>query len=112
MQVAIQFSANLPLKIKKKKTWFVASCPVLDVHSQGETEEMARENLKEALSLFFQSCFERGVLDEVLKECGFKAVRASIDKEEKPMVSREDYIQVPGSPFPFSIKALIARLGF
>ncbi|MFO7985113.1 MAG: type II toxin-antitoxin system HicB family antitoxin [Desulfatiglandaceae bacterium] len=95
MQVAIQFSANLPLKITKKESWFVASCPILDVHSQGETEELARENLKEALSLFFQSCFERGVLDDVLKECGFKAATPSIEKEEEQVASREDYIQVP-----------------
>ncbi len=95
MQVTIQFSVDLPLKIKKRESWFLASCPILDVHSQGETEEMARENLKEALSLFFLSCFERGVLDEVLKECGFKAVQAPIDKTENRAISREDYIQVP-----------------
>jgi len=95
MQVAIQFSASLPLKIIKKKSWFVASCPILDVHSQGDTEELARKNLKEALSLFFLSCFERGVLDEVLKECGFKAVDFPVDDKDRPLVPREDYIQVP-----------------
>ena len=56
MEVVVQFSAKLPLKITRKKKWFVASCPILDVHSQGDTEKKARKNLSEALSLFFISC--------------------------------------------------------
>ncbi len=62
---------ELPATLKKKGKWFVSSCPLLDVKSQGETEEKAIENLVEALTLFFVSCFDRGALDEVLKECGF-----------------------------------------
>jgi predicted RNase H-like HicB family nuclease len=68
MQVTIQFNATLPVKIAKRGRVFVASCPVLDVHSQGDTDTQARDHLGEALSLFFVSCFERGVLDDVLKE--------------------------------------------
>mgnify|MGYP002642348139 CR=1 FL=1 len=94
MQVNIQFNANLPVKITKKERWFVASCPILDVHSQGESEEEARASLGEALSLFFVSCFERGVLDNVLKGCGFKASR-TIPQTPRQVVSREDYISVP-----------------
>ena len=33
---------------------FVALCPELDICSQGETVEEARENLREALELFFE----------------------------------------------------------
>jgi len=32
----------------------VASCPEVDITSQGETEETARENLRKALELFFE----------------------------------------------------------
>ena len=63
---------KLPAKIIKKSKWYVASCTVLDVSSQGSTEKKAKNNLIEALSLFFISCIERNTLDAVLKECGFK----------------------------------------
>ena len=94
MQTNVQFNADLPISIKKKKKWFLATCSILDVHSQGETEEQARHNLGEALSLFFLSCFERGVLDDVLKDCGFRAAQP-IQQEKQPPVSRQDYISVP-----------------
>ncbi len=100
MEVVVQFSAKLPFKIKRKKKWFVASCPILDVHSQGETERKARKNLSEALSLFFISCFERGTLDSVLKDCGFKAMHPSFPHEKKSTLSK-DYIQVP---IPFIVQ--------
>ena len=34
---------------------FVALCPELDIASQGETIEAARDNLREALELFFEA---------------------------------------------------------
>lgn len=71
MQTKIVLNARLPLKFIRRKRGVIASCPVLDVHSQGETEEKAKKNLTEALTLFFVSCFEMGTLDAVLKQCGF-----------------------------------------
>ncbi|HKI47881.1 MAG TPA: hypothetical protein VKA69_01025 [Desulfobacteria bacterium] len=94
MQIDIQFNANLPVVVKKKERWFLATCPILDIHSQGESEEEAKNNLGEALSLFFTSCFERGVLEDVLKGCGFKAAMPVL-QTEPPLTSREDYISVP-----------------
>ena len=38
---------------------FVSLCPELDIASQGETEAEARENLKEALELFFETASAR-----------------------------------------------------
>jgi predicted RNase H-like HicB family nuclease len=68
----VLFSLKLPCKITKCEKWFLATCPILDVHSQGETEKKAKKNLIEALFLFSISCFERGTLDTVLKDCGFR----------------------------------------
>jgi len=62
---------QLPFDIEKKNDWYISSCDVLDVHSQGKTKDEAKHNLGEALFLFFLSCFERGTIDEVLKDCGF-----------------------------------------
>ena len=101
MEVLVQFSAKLPVKITKKRKWVVASCPILDVHSQGETVSKARKNLGEALTLFFTSCFERGTLDAVLKECGFKALHPPIPPKKEPTAKREDYIKVP---IPFLVQ--------
>ena len=72
MQIKIEFTAKLPCKLTKRKKWILASCPILDIHSQCETENQARKNIAEALSLFLISCFERGTLDAVLKQCGLK----------------------------------------
>ena len=40
--------------IQREGDGFVALCPELDVASQGDTIESARENLREALELFFK----------------------------------------------------------
>jgi predicted RNase H-like HicB family nuclease len=39
----------------KEDNWYVAQCLELDVASQGETEEEALENLREALDLYFEA---------------------------------------------------------
>ncbi len=40
--------------IEKEDDGYVAFCPEVDVASQGDTVTEARENLKEALELFFE----------------------------------------------------------
>ena len=40
--------------LTKEGEWFVAQCVEVDVASQGETEEEALKNLKEALELHFE----------------------------------------------------------
>jgi predicted RNase H-like HicB family nuclease len=57
------------------KFW-LASCPSLDLATQGETLERAQENLKEALGLFIESCLNRGTLEEVLLRAGYTKTRA------------------------------------
>ncbi|HOG18466.1 MAG TPA: type II toxin-antitoxin system HicB family antitoxin [Syntrophales bacterium] len=41
--------------IEKEDTGCVSLCPELDIASQGDTIEAARDNLKEALELFFET---------------------------------------------------------
>ena len=55
---------------KDREVGYIAQCQSLDVLSQGNTKEEAVSNLTEALDLFVESCKERGVLVDVLKECG------------------------------------------
>ena len=95
------FQLTLPARIKKKKECYVSSCDVLDIHSQGYSEEEARQNLAEAIKLFIISCYERGTLDEALKECGFRALRVPAKPGRKT--------EVVTVPIPFSARSHCVR---
>jgi predicted RNase H-like HicB family nuclease len=41
--------------IEREGAGFVALCPELDIASQGDSVEEARDNLQEALKLFFET---------------------------------------------------------
>ena len=94
MELTIRMDFKLPIKVVKGEKHFVASCPAIDVVSQGKTQKKAKENLGEALSAFFISCIERGVLDAVLKNCGFKSVK-KISSVKKPVLKNQEYINIP-----------------
>jgi predicted RNase H-like HicB family nuclease len=93
-----QFNARidfrLPIKYTKRKKWYVASCPILDVVSQGETKAKAKKNLIEALAGFIESCIEHGTLDDVLRNCGFKFAKQVVLKRQT-IPKEKDYIKVP-----------------
>jgi predicted RNase H-like HicB family nuclease len=46
---------KLTALIEREGNGYVSLCPELDIASQGDTIESARDNLREALELFFQS---------------------------------------------------------
>lgn len=92
------FKVKLPVHLRKRKKWYLASCQVLDVHSQGTNQKIALKNLSEALSLFLTSCFERGTLDRVLKDCGFKL--AKIQHKKNP--PDQKYLDIP---IPLTVNA-------
>ncbi|MBI5236262.1 MAG: type II toxin-antitoxin system HicB family antitoxin [Deltaproteobacteria bacterium] len=41
--------------IEREDDGFVSLCPELDIASQGDSVEQARDNLREALELFFET---------------------------------------------------------
>ncbi len=90
MKTSVTFHTSLPIKITKKKKYYVSCCPVLDVWSQGETKTEAAENLRDALQLFLIDCFERGTLDKVLKESGFTAAKTPPKKQMSKLRQRID----------------------
>jgi len=47
-------SRRLTAVIYREGTGYVSLCPELDIASQGDTIEAARDNLREALELFFE----------------------------------------------------------
>jgi predicted RNase H-like HicB family nuclease len=57
---------------KEAKLRWVAVCPALGVASQGIDAEDAKRSVHEAVELWFESCVERGVLDQALREANFR----------------------------------------
>jgi predicted RNase H-like HicB family nuclease len=47
--------------IEREGDGYVALCPELDIASQGDSVEQARENLREALELFFETGSEQEI---------------------------------------------------
>ena len=50
----IVMTGRLTVTIEREGDGYVALCPELDIASQGDSMPEARDNLKEALELFFE----------------------------------------------------------
>lgn len=61
-------SKRLSAIIHREGDGFVALCPELDIASQGDTIEAARDNLREALELFFECAPPAEVQDRLGEE--------------------------------------------
>jgi predicted RNase H-like HicB family nuclease len=72
--VAISIHLLCTLKKEAENLW-VTGCPLLDLYSQGSSENDAKRSLREAILLWVENCVERGTLDQALRECGFQSVR-------------------------------------
>lgn len=64
MQKKHQFTAV----IEREDNVYVALCPDLDIASQGETVEEARNNLKEAIELFFETASQQEIRERMHDE--------------------------------------------
>lgn len=45
---------SFPIFIGKEDDWFVASCPILDVATQGKSEEEVKENMKDLIEEYMK----------------------------------------------------------
>lgn len=45
---------SFPIIIAREGKWFVASCPILDLATQGKTEKEVRENMRELISEYMR----------------------------------------------------------
>ncbi len=54
--------------IEREDDMYVASCPELDVVSQGSSVEEAKSNLKEAVELFLECASETEIADRLHNE--------------------------------------------
>lgn len=44
----------LPVVIAKEGKWFVASCPILDIATQGKTEEEVKKMMEDLINDYFK----------------------------------------------------------
>jgi predicted RNase H-like HicB family nuclease len=54
--------------IEREGSGYVSLCPQLDIASQGDTVQEARENLREALELFFETALPSEIQERLHQE--------------------------------------------
>jgi predicted RNase H-like HicB family nuclease len=47
---AMTIQLPLPILITKENKWFVASCPILDIATQGKKEKEVKENMADLIN--------------------------------------------------------------
>ena len=45
---------SFPVLISKEEKWFVACCPMLDIATQGRTEEEVKENMVDLIKEYME----------------------------------------------------------
>jgi predicted RNase H-like HicB family nuclease len=64
--------------IKREDDMYVALCPELDIASQGDSIESARDNLQEAIELFFETASPGEIKERLHEEIFITQVEVAI----------------------------------
>jgi predicted RNase H-like HicB family nuclease len=64
--------------IEREGKGYVSLCPELDIASQGDTIEAARENLREALELFFETASPNEIQTRLRQEVYVTSVEVAV----------------------------------
>lgn len=72
MQILLPLTIKIIIDKRSKDAPFVAYTPELDVTSCGFTEEKARKNLQEAITIVLEEVKKKGKLNELLEDLGFQ----------------------------------------
>lgn len=91
MNYTLEFNVRVRVRVEREGSWHVLTALGLDISSQGKSLKQARANLADAVRLFLLSCFERGVLESTLKECGFYPDATSLQQDDR----EADMLDVP-----------------
>jgi len=79
----IRVEVKLQVCIEKTETGYTAFCEQLDVYTEAPSKKKAEKSIREALSLFLETCMEMGTFHEVLTASGFKP---SVTRRRRPSV--------------------------
>ena len=69
---------KLTALIEREGDGYVSRCPELDIASQGKSIEEARDNLQEALQLFFETASSEEIDDRLHSELFITQVEVTI----------------------------------
>lgn len=86
--IKLDVSLRAFVRRETKRRW-IAICPMLGVASQGTSQANAKTSLQEAVELWFESCLERGVLDQALREANFRTLPIT-----EPVTSGSEHVTV------------------
>ena len=102
ISVVIELSAV----ISDKTGQWEAFCPDLDICTQGASEDEAKENLSEAVGLWFESCLQRDTLWEALEELGWylAAGSDSVQGVGPFRILPREPSNIPGDPFDLTVR--------
>ena len=75
--IVIDCTVRLEARLRFDEGHWIAWCPSIDLYTQARSKVQALEAIREAVELWFESCTERGVLEEALREAGFERVEYS-----------------------------------
>jgi len=64
--------------IEREEDGYVSLCPELDIASQGDTIEAARDNLREALELFFETASQAEIQTRLHEEVYVTRVEVAV----------------------------------
>ncbi len=99
--ISLEINLNAYVRRDTARRW-IATCPLIGVASQGHSASDAKACLQEAVELWFESCIERGVLDQALREVNFRpsAEHARVDR---PRAKRPARTNILGEAFAISL---------
>ena len=69
---------SLTAIIRKEDGGYSALCPEIDIASQGDTIEEAKENLKEAVELFYECASKEEIDDRLGQESYVSALEVEV----------------------------------
>ena len=95
MSPTVQFEVLMPVRFTKKADYYIGCCPPVDVMTQGDTKKEVEANLREAIGLFLESCYTRGVLEQVMEEAGFSHQAEKATRRTPATDSVEKRFRIP-----------------
>lgn len=67
-------AVKLPVSIFKEGKHFIAYTTALDLSTSGKSFEQVKKRFDEAVKIFFEEIIERGTVEDVLKELGWRKI--------------------------------------
>jgi predicted RNase H-like HicB family nuclease len=96
--ITLEVALEAYVRRERPAAW-VSVCPQIGVASQGATNARAKVALQEAVELWFESCIERGVLEQALREANFRPSPLAAPARQRSTSHAFDSSDVRGQRF-------------